>query len=137
MPARELEIVGAIAEALNSSPSVRQALEKTLELVTRLLGLQTGWVWLVDSETGHMYSAAARNLPPYLEGPGRMGGEAWCWCIQEFRDGTLTPRNIDVIECTRLRPAVRAGETSLTRGLAHHASVPLSFQGKPLGIMNI
>ena len=62
-----------------------------------------------------MYSAAARNLPPYLEQPGRMGGEAWCWCIQEFRDGTLTPRNIDVIECTRLRPAVRAGETTLTR----------------------
>ena len=25
----------------------------------------------------------------------------------------------------------------LTRGLAHHASVPLYFQGKPLGIMNI
>ena len=135
--ARELEIVGAIAEALNSSPSVQEALEKTLELVTSLLNLQTGWVWLVDAETHHMYSAAARNLPPYLEQPGRMGGEAWCWCIQEFRDGTLTPRNIDVIECTRLRAAVKAGQTTLTRGLAHHASVPLSFQGKPLGIMNI
>src|SRR5438477_317590 len=135
--ARELEIVGAIAEALNSSPSVQEALEKTLELVTSLLNLQTGWVWLVDAETGHMYSAAARNLPPYLEEPARMGGESWCWCIGQFRDGTLTPRNVDIIECSRLRPAVRARQTELTRGLAHHASVPLSFQGKPLGIMNI
>jgi two-component system NarL family sensor kinase len=134
---RDLEIVGSIAETLNSSPSVQEALERTLELVTDLLGLQTGWVWLVDPETNHIYSAAARNLPPYLQDPVRMSGDAWCWCIEQFRDGTLTPRNVDVMECSRLRPAVRARQTDLTRGLAHHASVPLSFQGKPLGIMNI
>ena len=136
-PPRELEIVGSIAEALNSSSSVNAALERTLELVTDLLGLQTGWVWLVDAETNHIYSAAARNLPPYLQEPVRMSGESWCWCIEEFRNGTLTPRNVDVIACSRLRPAVQARQTELTRGLAHHASVPLSFQGKPLGIMNI
>ena len=134
---RELEIVGAVAEALNSSPSVQQALERTLELVTGLLGLQTGWVWLVDPESGHMYNAAARNLPPYLQEPVRMSGETWCLCIDEFRRGALTPRNVDVMQCSRLAPAVRARQTDLTRGLAHHASVPLSFQGKPLGIMNI
>ena len=134
---RELEIVGSVAEALNSAPSVREALERTLELVTGLLGLQTGWVWLVDRETGHMYSAASRNLPPYLQEPVRMSGESWCLCIQELRDGTLEPRNVDIVSCSRLRPAVRARQTDLTHGLAHHASVPLSFQGKQLGIMNI
>jgi len=140
MPARssrrELEIVGAIADALNRSPTVQEALDRTLELVTGLLGLQTGWVWLVDPDTGHMYSAAARNLPPYLQEPVRMTG-SWCLCIEEFRNGSLTPRNVDVMECSRLRPAVRARQTDLTHGLAHHASVPLSFQEKPLGIMNI
>jgi two-component system NarL family sensor kinase len=135
-PRRELEILGSIAEALNSSPSVPEALERTLALVTDLLGLQTGWVWLVDPETGHIYSAAARNLPPYLQEPVRMTGSS-CWCIEEFREGELTPRNVDVMECSRLRPAVRAQQTDLTSGLAHHASVPLSFQDKPLGIMNI
>lgn len=134
---RELEIIGSIAEALSGPGSVHDALEKTLALATDLLDLQTGWVWLVDAETGHMYSAAARNLPPYLQEPVRMSGEAWCLCISEFRDGTLEPRNVDMLECTRLRPAVRARQTNLTRGLAHHASVPLSFQGKNLGIMNI
>jgi two-component system NarL family sensor kinase len=133
---RELEIVGAIAAALNSSPTVQQALERTLQLVTDLLGLETGWVWLVDSETEHIYSAAAQNLPPYLQEPVRMTG-GWCWCIEQFRNGSLTPSNVDVMECTRLRPAVRARQTDLTRNIAHHASVPLSFQGKPLGIMNI
>src|SRR6266550_1755304 len=97
---RELKIVGAVAEALNSSPSVQQALDRTLELVTGLLGLQTGWVWLVDPETGHIYSASARNLPPYLQEPVRMSGDAWCWCIEQFRDGTLTPRNVDVMTCS-------------------------------------
>jgi two-component system, NarL family, sensor kinase len=134
---RELEIVGKVAEALNSAPSVREALERTLELVTGLLGLQTGWVWLVDPDTQHIYVAAARNLPPFLQDPERMSGDSWCLCIGEFRDGTLTARNVDVLECTRLRPAVRARQNDQTRGLAHHASVPLSFQGKPLGIMNI
>jgi two-component system NarL family sensor kinase len=134
---RELEIVGAVAEALNSSPGVQQALERTLELVTGLLGLQTGWVWLVDPESDHMYNAASLNLPPYLQEPIRMSGDAWCLCIGEFREGALAPRNVDVVQCSRLAPAVRARQTDLTRGLAHHASVPLSFQGKPLGIMNI
>jgi len=115
---------------------VQEALDRTLELVTALLRLQTAWIWLLDPETGHIYSAAARNLPPYLQEPLRMSG-TWCSCIQEFRDGSLAPHNVDVLECTRLLPAVRARQTRLTRGLAHHASVPLSFQGKQLGIMNI
>src|SRR5437773_12450802 len=91
---RELEIVSSIAEALNSSPSVEEALERTLELVTDLLGLQTGWVWLVDPDTGHMYSAAVRNLPPSLQEPGRTSS-AWCLCLGPCRGGTLTPRHVD------------------------------------------
>src|SRR5260370_33088234 len=104
---RELEIVGAIAEALNSSPTVQEALDRTLALVTNLLGLQTGWVWLVDPDTGHIYSAAARNLPPYLQEPVRMTG-SWCLCIQEFRNGSPTPRNAHATESYRFRPAVPA-----------------------------
>ncbi len=115
----ELEIIGSVAEALNSAPSIEEALDRT------------------PAQTGHIYRAAARNLPPYLQEPARMSGESWCWCIGEFREGTLAPRNVDVIQCSRLQPAIRARQTELTRGLAHHASVPLTFQGKPLGIMNI
>ncbi len=133
---RDLEIVAAVAEALNSAPTVQSALERTLEVIDRELKLDTGWVWLVDPGTGHVYSAAARNLPPYLQEPVRMTGST-CWCIEQFRDGALESRNIDVMGCSRLRPAVREQQDDLTRGIAHHASVPLSFQGKPLGIMNI
>ena len=64
---RELEIIAAISESLNRAPTVQAALESTLDVIARELELDTGWVWLVDPETGHIYSAAARNLPPYLQ----------------------------------------------------------------------
>jgi two-component system NarL family sensor kinase len=133
---KDLEIVAAIAETLNSAATVREALERTLEVIAHELKLDTGWVWLVDPETGHIYSAAARNLPPYLQEPVRMTG-ATCWCIEQFRGGELEPRNVDVMSCSRLRPAVNDRRQDLTGGIAHHASVPLTFQDKPLGIMNI
>ncbi len=128
---KELAILNAIAEALNSATDVRQALERTLSLVGELLGLRTGWVWLLDSETRQFYSAAAKNLPPYLQQPVRMTGRP-CWCISNFLDGELTPKNINVLECSRLRSAIEGSD-----GLRYHASIPLYFQEKPLGIMNV
>lgn len=133
---RELQIVNAVSEALNSAPDVRQALEQTLSLVAGLLGLNTGWVWLLDPDTGHFYSAAVQNLPPYLREPVRMTGRP-CWCIQQFLGGKLTPKNIDVLECSRLQPAARDGAVEATLGLQYHASIPLYFRGTPLGIMNL
>lgn len=132
----DLEILGAIAETLNSSSTAREALERTLDLVAEVFGLETGWVWLVDADSNHIYSAAARNLPPYLQEPVRMTGSS-CWCIEEFRSGSLQPRNVDVMACSRLLPAVRAKQEELTRGVAHHASIPLYFREKPLGIINV
>ena len=66
-----------------------------------------------------------------------MAGRRRCWCIDDFRDGQLTPTNIDVIECSRLEPAFRGKSAELAAGLRYHASIPLYFQDKPLGIMNV
>lgn len=115
---------------------MQTALGRTLEVIADELKLDTGWVWLVDPSTGHVYSAAARNLPPYLQEPVRMTGST-CWCIEQFREGSLESRNVDVMGCSRLRPAVREHRDDLTRDIAHHATVPLYFQDKPLGILNI
>ena len=134
---RELGIVNAVAEALNSSPDVRVALERTLTLVATMLGLRTGWVWLLDDQTRRFYAAAERELPPYLQERVRMAGRRRCWCIDDFRDGALTPSNIDVMECSRLEPAFRGKSAELAAGLRYHASIPLYFQDKPLGIMNV
>ena len=132
----ELAILAAVAEALNSSPDVRRALEQTLGLVAERLGLRTGWVWLLDQDSGQFYKAAERELPPFLQEPVRMAGRRRCWCIDQFREGELTAKNVDVYECSRLRPGFKT-QRAQTAGLRYHASVPLFFQAKPLGIMNL
>lgn len=133
---RELRILNAIAEALNSTSDVRDALTRTLALVADLLGLETGWVWLLDPETGQFYSAAARNLPPYLQEPVRMTGSV-CWCLERYKNGRLTPKNISLIECSRLQAALETNAEAQTCSLRYHASIPLFFQDKPLGVMNV
>jgi len=133
---RELAILNAIAAELNGAADVQAALTKTLALVADLLRLRTGWVWLLDPDTNQFYNAASHNLPPYLRKPVRMAG-SWCVCTESFRSRKLAPKNIDVIECSRLAPAVKSKSVRLTGGLRYHASIPLYSGEKPLGIMNL
>jgi two-component system NarL family sensor kinase len=125
-----------VAEALNSAPTEQLVASEALERVADLLGVETGWVWLRDPGSDRFYSAAVRHLPPYLQEPVRMTGRS-CWCLEAFRSGRLTSRNIDVLECSRLAPAVHSKQPGLTRGLRSHASVPLYAGDRPLGVMNL
>jgi two-component system NarL family sensor kinase len=133
---RDLRVLKTIAEALNGASDVNQALQTTLEQVAALLGLTTGWIWLTDPRTGRFYSAAAQRLPRFLRQPVRMTGHT-CWCLGAFRAGALTAGNIDVMECSRLRAAIAERDRVATEGLRYHASVPLYFGNRPLGIMNV
>ncbi len=132
----ELACLNASAQALNSSADVRQALEQTLALVADLLGLQTGWIWLLDPETRQFYLAAAQNLPPYLQEPLRMSGNR-CFCTELFREGQLTATNVDMLGCSRLGEAFASHLPETTGGLQYHASIPLFFQDHPIGIINV
>jgi two-component system NarL family sensor kinase len=132
---RDLRILKDIAEALNGAVNVDQALRDVLARIADLLGLRTGWIWLIDPRTGHFYSATAQALPPFLRDPVRMTGHS-CWCIEAFRSGKLTAGNIELIECSRLRTAVGADQPG-TRGFRYHASIPLHFGDRPLGIINV
>lgn len=138
----DLAVLNAIAEALNRSPDVHSALTRSLALVAELLGMQAGWIWLLDADTGRFYVAADLNLPPYLQAPIQMTGDETCSCIWDFRAGTLTAKNVDVMECSRLRRGARdapdaTNADAQTAGLRYHASIPLMFGEKPLGIMNL
>jgi len=133
---RALRVLKEVAEALNSAPTEQRAATEALSRMADLLGVETGWVWLRDPASGHFYNAAVQNLPPYLREPVRMTGRS-CWCLELFRSGELTARNIDVVECSRLAPAAESRESSLTQGLRCHASVPLYAGGRPLGVMNL
>ena len=124
-----------VAEALNSAPTEQRAAGEALSRMADLLGVETGWVWLRDPQSDRFYSAAVQNLPPYLQKPIRMTGRS-CWCLELFRRGKLTARNIDVVECSRLAPAGQSPRAE-TQGLRCHASVPLYAGDRPLGVMNL
>lgn len=129
---RELTILNTIAQALNHSIDLDQALGTALAQVAELLDLHTGWIWLLHEETGESYLAAAQNLPPALAGnPRRMEGT--CYCLDTYRAGDLDgAANINVVTCSRLWGLVDG-----TDGLRYHASIPLYAQEKRLGVLNV
>ncbi len=129
---RELAILNTISETLNRSIELDEALGATLDRVVELLGLETGWIWLLDEETGASYLAAARNLPPALrDHPRRMEGR--CYCLDTFRRGDRqAAANITTVECSRLHGLGRG-----TGGFRYHSSIPLYAGGKKLGVMNV
>src|SRR6188474_2629127 len=133
---RALRVLKEVAEALNSAPTEQRAASEALSRMADLLGVQTGWVWLREPASGRFYNAAVQSLPPYLQEPVRMTGRS-CWCLELFQHGRLTARNIDVVECSRLAPAVQSREAASTHGLRCHASVPLYAGDRPLGVMNL
>src|SRR5438128_9193555 len=132
---RDLAVLYAIAGHLNRKIDVHEALQEVLAQVTNLLGLQTGWVWLLDQQ-GEPYLAAAQALPPYLaDHPKRMTG--YCLCLDTFLEGCLEgAANIDVFRCSRLKHAERENDPS-SWGLRFHASVPIYAGATPFGVLNV
>ncbi len=61
----------------------------------------------------------------------------WCLCTELFRQGKLKPTNVGMVSCSRLAEAVAANTPETTLGLRYHASIPLYFQERPLGIINV
>jgi two-component system NarL family sensor kinase len=129
---RELAILNTIAQALNMSVDLDEALQAALALVAELLDLSTGWVWLLDEARGEPYLAAALNLPPALaNNPRRMEGR--CYCLDTYQAGDLEgAANINVLTCSRLWALVEG-----TAGLRYHASIPLYAHEKELGVLNV
>lgn len=132
---RDLAVLYTIASQLNRKTDVYAMLQEVLSQVTRLFGLQTGWVWLLDEER-NPFLAAALALPPYLaDHHERMTGS--CLCLDTFLSGTLAgAANIDVLRCSRLKNAEREGDPS-SLGLRFHASVPIYAGEMALGILNV
>jgi two-component system NarL family sensor kinase len=128
----ELSIINSMAQALNRSVDLDQALHATLAQVADLLDLQTGWVWLLREDDNQSYLAAAQNLPPALaHHPHKMEGS--CYCLDTYRDGDLNgAANVNVVTCSRLKNLVDG-----TDGLRYHASIPLYAHGKKLGVLNV
>ena len=130
----ELSVLNAIARELNRSVNLGETLEFTLSQVAELLGMRTGWIWLMSDDSSEPYLAATQNLPPALSNdPRRMDGAGYCYCLDTYKKGDLSgAANVNVLTCSRLKGLVDG-----TDGLRYHASIPLYAQDKKLGVMNV
>ena len=130
----ELSVLNEIARELNRSVNLGEALGFTLSRVAELLGLRTGWIWLIEGSSSQPYLAASQNLPPALANdPRRMDGSGYCYCLDTYKKGDLEgAANVNVLTCSRLDGLIDG-----TDGLRYHASIPLYAQEKKLGVMNV
>ncbi|GJM34334.1 MAG: hypothetical protein DHS20C18_33350 [Saprospiraceae bacterium] len=129
---RELHILNTIAHQLNREVSLDKALSVTLKHSVELLGMQTGWIWLVHPGSNAVYLAASFNLPPiFRQHPERLSG--WCYCIDKYLANNLeSAANISEITCSRLKDLEEG-----TDGLRFHATIPLFSQTEKIGILNV
>lgn len=142
-----LRALNHLAEHLNRSVDVRTLLATVVETLVQAMGLKTAWAFLWTeaglytttsaNDAPHDFAlAACCGLPPALEKDNRryLCQPPDCHCQSLVRNGQLV-RAVNIVECTRLRNAVRhAGDT---QGLLFHATVPLISQKRPVGLINI
>jgi len=117
-----------IAKGLNQAGSEGEVCEMALERAMELPGVQAGWIFLREGESGYRLGAA-HGLPPALEISGGLEGE--CLCRRKLLAGELD-HVTNILECERLQGGKGDG-----RGLRYHASVPLWVGDQILGLMNL
>ncbi|MBI5931116.1 MAG: SpoIIE family protein phosphatase [Chloroflexi bacterium] len=132
-----LTTLNEIAATLNSAVDVQSALNSVLARLVELMGLQTGWIFLLASNAqerwwGKGYVLAAyHNLPPALDLESASAWDGGCDCQGYCSKGKLTEAYNEV-RCSRLIES--DGDT---RGLVVHASAPLRIGEQTLGILNV
>ncbi|WP_210364725.1 GAF domain-containing sensor histidine kinase [Bacillus sp. REN3] len=131
----EIGILKEIAELLNEGTEIRNVLPEVLKKLLNIIGLETGWIFLIDKD-GDFQLAAKAELPPALSldqyAPMCSGD---CWCVDRFNDGRLN-KATNIFECKRIEDAIHH-KTGETNGLTHHATVPLRAGDEKFGVLNV
>ncbi|MFN8497456.1 MAG: SpoIIE family protein phosphatase [Anaerolineae bacterium] len=129
---RELTTLKEVATTLNQTGDLQEAIAAILRTLTSLMGLSTGWVFLLD-EADAFIPVADIGLPPALAEDNRreLRREPECECQWQLRTGRLK-RAVNIVQCSRLEEA--AGDTG---GLRYHASIPIRARKRTLGILNV
>lgn len=133
----DLTTLVQITEILNQSVDVQAMLNSTLSKLVELMGLETGWIFLVDPVAQQLQAgsgfvlAAHHNLPLALDPANHAAWSGNCECQRRSESGLLVEAYNEIC-CSRL--AAASGDR---RGLAVHASAPLRSGNRTLGILNV
>jgi two-component system, NarL family, sensor kinase len=132
---QELVTLKTIAETLNQSNELSPMLDTVLEKLLDLTGLSAGWIFLTDGPPEYVCVADHRLPPGLLHDNKRPMSCGSCWCMDRYWDGRLK-NAVNILNCKRLEDAVeyRWGDT---RGITHHATVPLRSGERRIGLLNV
>ena len=127
---KELQILQTVANALNRSANIQEALERSLEAVITAMNMRCGWVVLLDGFQKNRL-AASYNLPPELDPADWSAMQSPCHCIELLQLGKLDAA-IKIVECQQLKRV-----TSPDYPYHSHASIPIRAGTMLLGNLNI
>jgi len=133
----DLQTLNEISLTLNQSSDVKTALNDSLAELVDLMGLETGWIFLIDPAASDRWNGrgfrliAHHNLPPAMAVTNASAWDKTCDCQQMCLSGEMADAYNEV-RCSRLGSVM--GEKN---GLAVHASTPLRSGDRLLGIMNV
>ncbi|MBN2554356.1 MAG: SpoIIE family protein phosphatase [Anaerolineales bacterium] len=128
----DLRTLNRIAETLNRAKDVNSALDTALAALIPLMGLQTGWISLLEPETGQFHLASHLNLPDELHPDNPQIWKGSCTCQDLARSNKLD-RAYSEVRCSRLASL----QQQSPRDLRVHASTPLLAGEQLLGILNV
>lgn len=127
---RNLQTLRKIAETLNQSVDMQEALHKSLGLIVDILEVRSGWVFLYQDREEAYSLAAHYQMPPALA-PDQDCWQGLCQCNVMGRDGLITKAS-NMVRCSRIERS--QGDR---QGLRYHASIPLETPRAHIGILNI
>ncbi|SDI80278.1 GAF domain-containing sensor histidine kinase [Natribacillus halophilus] len=136
---KALHIQREISETLNKNTDLQKMLQLSLERLLDLMELETGWIFLTEDETSYEL-VSSHQLPPALENNREQlmhcyEGYTDCACLQLYWEGYMN-QAVNHVKCARLEEAID-NDMGETRGLTHHASIPLTIRGKKIGLLNL
>ncbi|UCE33135.1 MAG: sigma 54-interacting transcriptional regulator, partial [Deltaproteobacteria bacterium] len=127
----ELSSLNAIATATSRSLELEQVLGDTLKTVLDLMGLKAGWIFLKEEQSDRLTLVGHLGLTPEFlqEEAGGPLSDCLAFHVMERKE-TLVAEN--ALECPRLSRSLPKGQA-----LTCHASVPLIYRDKVVGVMNL
>lgn len=136
---KALRIQREIAESLNKETNLKDIMQSSLDRLLKMMNLSTGWIFLTDNRTSYEM-IADHKLPPALEENREslmtcQKGASDCKCLSLYFEGELSAA-VNHVKCARLNKAISLSLGD-TKGLSHHASIPLIVKEKKLGLLNL
>ena len=128
---RELAALNETASAISQSRHVKEVHTRSLENVLRVLGLETGWILILDADGGGLRLAHSQGMPePWVHGDLHPAADE-CVCAQAL--DAREPTRLDLRDgCPWL--AAGAQESLASTSII---AVPLRAKGRPQGLLTL